>query len=116
MDNIEDFIESIRAGLAPDATPESRAATAAVCRTILVALDPVAATLPEPTSPAPTTLPSDSQTIVPDVAAIADAIRGVPIDQLLDLAIAKLRTIVPADAETSPRRGLSIPLIPVPRR
>ena len=87
------LLESIRAALAADATADAKAAGAAACRTILTALD-ATATAPIPTSPSinPTA-----------VANIVGALRGVPPDQLLDLAIAKLRSALLSPEPSSPR-------------
>ena len=86
---MDQLIETIRAAIAPDASAEARAAGAQACRTILAALDaasgqPLAAASPIPASP---------------IASIVGALRGVPPDQLLDLAIAKLRAALPAGTE-----------------
>lgn len=104
---MEALLETIRLATANDATDEVRAAGATACRTILIALDakPGDPLLP-PTAP-----------VVPDspIAAVVAGLRGVPVDQLLDLAIAKLRTLVPADVTPIAPR-MSIPMIQVPRR
>lgn len=99
----EDLINSIRAAVADGASAEARAAGIAACRTLLNALDakpgePLGPTATTPTSP---------------IAAMAMALRGVPPDQLLDLLIAKLRSIVPANAHPA-SRGIHIPLARIP--
>ncbi|HEY1811011.1 MAG TPA: hypothetical protein VGG74_01555 [Kofleriaceae bacterium] len=93
----DEQIETIRAAIKPDATSEARAAGAAACRTIIGQLEqaPKAAVNP---------------------AAIAQAVaamRGMPTDQLLDLAIAKLRTLLPAGVELPPVPKLKFPTLPV---
>ena len=104
---MDQLLEAIRYATATDATDEVRAAGVFACRTLLTALEakpgeslapPVTATVPD--SP---------------IAAVVAGLRGVPVDQLLDLAIAKLRTMVPADAAAQAPK-ISIPLIQVPRR
>lgn len=85
---MENVIEAIRAAIAPDATAEAKNAGVAACRAIITALDanpgePLAAPV-VPSSP---------------VVAMVAALRGVPVDQLLDLAIARLRSALPAGAE-----------------
>ncbi len=104
---MEALIETIRLATASEATDEVRTAGAAACRTLLIVLEakpgeslapPVAASVPD--SP---------------IAAVVAGLRGVPVDQLLDLAIAKLRTLVPADVTPIAPR-MSIPMIQVPRR
>jgi len=100
MDNL---LEAIRAATAPEASEEARAAGVAACRTILVALEaqpgePIAAAIvpPNPTQ----------------VASAVAALRGVPVDQLLDLAIAKLRSALPAGADVPRAQPIQFRLIP----
>lgn len=100
MDNI---IQAIEAALATDATTEARSAGISACRAVLGALE---AKPGMPMAAAP--LPSP-------VAAIVASLRGVPFEQLLDLAIARLRSALPADAEVQPAaKGLAIPIVPIP--
>ncbi len=104
---MDHLLEAIRAATAPEASTETKEAGATACRTILIALEakegePLA--LPVPVSPQ-----------VPEVAALVAGLRGVPVDQLLDLAIARLRTMVPADQASQVHR-FTIPLVPVPRK
>lgn len=87
---METVIDAIRAALADDATPEARAAGVAACRSVLAALEP---------PPAATTA------AMPDASRIANvvaALQGAGPDQLLDLAIAKLRTALPPGTEVPP--------------
>jgi hypothetical protein len=101
MDNI---IQSIQAALAADATPEARSAGVAACRAVLGALEA------RPGVPMESAQPSSSP-----VAAIVASLRGVPVEQLLDLAIARLRSALPAGSEVAPAtKGLSIPILPIP--
>jgi len=109
MDNV---IETIRAAIAPDATTEARAAGAHACRAVIAALEPSSQSTPPVTAGSPAT-PADAPQQIP-VAAIAAALRGQSPDMLIDLAIAKLRSLVPADAHaatTVPK--INIPLVPV---
>lgn len=102
---MENLIESIRSALAPDASPETRTGGAAACRTILAALDSV------PGQPMPA-----AAVITPDASKIASAVamlRGVPPDQLLDLAIARLRAALPAGVQVPPAQPLKFQLIPI---
>jgi hypothetical protein len=101
-----DFIEAIRVAVAPDATPEARAAGATACRAILTALEAMPG---EPMTATPVVPPSHAH-------AIVGALRGVPPDQLLDLAIAKLRSMLPADAKVDPVVPLKFIHVPVPQR
>jgi hypothetical protein len=101
---MEDVINAIRAAIAPDATPEAKSAGIAACRAVLGALN---ATPGQPIAAAP--VPATP------VAAIVGALRGMPADQLLDLAIAKLRAALPAGSEVAPVKPVAIPIIPVPR-
>jgi hypothetical protein len=102
----ESLLEAIRAGVTDGASADARAAGATACRTLLAVLDasvgkPLAIAAPAaPTSP---------------VAALVGAMRGMPAEQLLDLLIAKLRSIVPADAPAVQTYKLAIPVSRVPR-
>jgi hypothetical protein len=52
------------------------------------------------------------------IATVVGALRGVPMEQLLDLAIAKLRSALPPGTElpaTSPVRFQLIKQLPVPK-
>jgi hypothetical protein len=103
---MENLIESIRAAVVDGASEDARAAGASACRAILAALE---AKPGEPLAPA-----GPSSTNSAEIIAMISALRGVPTDQLLDLAIAKLRAMVPA--EQQPRvRGINIPIVPVRR-
>jgi hypothetical protein len=100
MDNV---IESIRAAIVCDATPEAKSAGIAACRAVLSAL--------EGTPGQPLAAPATAS----PVAALVGALRGVPPDQLLDLAIAKLRAALPADANIPAATPLKFHLIPLPK-
>ena len=78
-----DLIELIRAATEENAAPEARAAGVQACRSILAALEPAPAN-PDPANAAPPTEPPIVQ-----IAELASAMRGMPLDQLLDLAIAR---------------------------
>ena len=102
----ETLIESIRSAIAERASAEERAAGADACRALLTVLgaqpgEPIVPAMPIPQAPNP------------PIAAIVAAIRGVPREQLLDLLIAKLRTLVPAET-AMPIRMLNIPNVKVP--
>ncbi len=100
---METHIETIRLAVAEDATVESRASGAIACRAILATLEPAHS---NPIAP--------SRLEAAQIASIAATIRSVPMDQLLDLAIAKLRTIAPHDV-TQRAPAFSVPFIQVPR-
>ena len=101
---MENLIESIRVALAPDATNEAKVAGASACRTILAALDAVPG---QPIAAAPIPHP---QTL-PIANAVA-VLRSVPAEQLLDLAIAKLRAALPAGTEVPQAQPLKFQMIP----
>jgi hypothetical protein len=104
----DDILESIRAALAPDASAEARTRGADTCRAILGVLEPAA----KP-SPAATSMP-------PDFASLVGAVRHLAPEQLLDLAIARLRTALPTDtpiapiAPVAPIKPIQFHLVPVP--
>lgn len=101
---MEPVIDAIRAAVAPDASFEAKAAGITACRAILAALD---ATPGQPIGAAP--VPATP------VSAIVGALRGVPPEQLLDMAIAKLRAVLPAGAEASPVKPFAIPMVAAPK-
>jgi hypothetical protein len=99
---MENVLEAIRAAVAVDATAEARTAGVAACRAILAALEaqpgePIVANVVAP-SPSP-------------IATVVAALRGVPADQLLDLAIAKLRAALPAGTDVPHAQPLKFQLI-----
>jgi hypothetical protein len=96
----ENLLESIRVAMAEGASTEARTAGANACRALLAMLEP-----PQPPAAPPLNLP---------VAAIVSAVRSMPPDQLAEMLIAKLRTLVPADAQQPPLRALNILRVPVP--
>ncbi len=87
---METLIETIRAATAPDATQETRTSGIEACRTIIGALGGQAV---EPLASAPRSEPG------PVATAVAALLRTTPPDQLLDMAIAKLRALVPDDGK-----------------
>src|SRR5262245_51019284 len=102
------LIDNIRAALANDASDEAKATGVAACRSILAAILPAA--------PGPHQAPGNNAPTLPanTIAAAAATLRGVPIEQLLDLAIAKLRPLVPPEtASASP--PFRVHLVKVPR-
>ena len=85
---MDELLETIRVATAADASDEARSAGSVACRAILAALEAKAG---EPLVQVPATAASP-------VAMAVSALRTVPPDQLLDLAIAKLRTMLPEGA------------------
>jgi hypothetical protein len=102
---MNDVIEAIRAALIPEATPEARVAGTAACRAVLTALEAVPGQ-PMAATSAPAAPP------LPQVANIASMLRSVPPDQLLDLAIAKLRSALPSGTEVAQVQPLKFRFIP----
>lgn len=102
---MENFIEAIRAAAASDATEEVRAAGAQACRMILQVLDakagePLTSAVAAPQSP---------------VASMVATMRGMPIDQLLEIAIAKLRSALPEGRTVPEVEPLRINLVALPQ-
>lgn len=100
---MEQLIEAIRAATTPDATDEAKAAGANACRTLLAALEtkpgqPLAVD-PTPASP---------------IEAAVSVLRGMPAEQLLDLAIARVRAALPPDTKLETTKSLKVPLVTVP--
>lgn len=102
---MDTLIETIRTATANEATDEQRAAGAHACRTLLTALEakagqPMAAAAPTPTS---------------QIETIAAVVRGMPVDQLLDVAITRLRAALPAGTEPSTVKPIAFHIVPIPR-
>jgi hypothetical protein len=98
---MENLIEAIRAASADNATAEARAAGAQACRTILAALEAKAG---EPLASVPPTTP---------MQAVLTALSQTPPEQLLDLAIAKLKAALPAGTDVPAVQSVRIPLLPI---
>jgi hypothetical protein len=100
---MDTIIDAIRAALAKDATPEARAAGVTACRSVLATLEP------KQTSTAPAFDPVE-------VAKLVTAARSLPPDQLLDVAIAKLRGALPVGTEVPPVKPFTFHRVHVPKR
>jgi hypothetical protein len=98
---MESLLEAIRASFGSDATDETRAAGAHACRTILASLEP---------------MPEVQPVSTPAISQLIGALRGVPADQLLDLAIARLRAALPTEDAVAPAQSIKFRLVPVPQQ
>jgi hypothetical protein len=101
-----DFLEAIRSAVAPDATADARAAGTAACRAVLTALEATAGEPLAPQAPVPSS----------PVAAIVSSLRGVPADQLFDLLIAKVRSLLPPGTQVAPVAPFKFVQVPIPHR
>jgi hypothetical protein len=118
---MDDLIEKIRAAANADATDEARTAGADACRALLIALDakpgePMASPVPSgEASIVPVPLAPTTQLPTPHAAAqaIVSALRGMTPDQLLDVAIARLRAALPPGTVVPTTQPLKFQLIPV---
>src|SRR5688572_33423780 len=121
---METLIESIRVAVQSDATDDAKHQGALACRTILTALEAKAGEPLVPPTPAPTdatTIVQSDQTATPaappigpqQVAAIVGALRGLPPDQFLDLAIARLRAALPSEAARPTVAPVRFQIIPI---
>jgi hypothetical protein len=111
---METLIEQIQVAVASDATDEARAAGAQACRTILAALEATpgeALASPAAAPQAPTAQPHIPAEVV---RAAVTALRGMPVEQLLDLAISRLRAALPPGADVAPIKPPAFQLVPVP--
>lgn len=112
---MEDLFEKMRAATATDATDEIRATGAQACRTLLVALESTpGAPLTESISPSasPAAAPPTPHAAV---HALVSALRGMTADQLMDLAISRLRTALPPGVDVPAVKSLRFPLAPLTR-
>lgn len=101
---MNDIVDAIRAAVAPEASADARAAGAAACRALAARLDPAGS----PQRPI----------IAPElVQQLVGVLRTMDIDQVLDVAIAKLRTLGPKEGATAlpAARPFAIPMVPIPR-
>jgi hypothetical protein len=106
---VNTLVEAITAAIADGASDEARATGAQACRTILAALE---ATAGEPLT---ASAPAVAAPAAP-AAAIVGALRGMPAEQLLDLAIARLKAALPPGADVQPTQPLKFHIVPVPPR
>src|SRR4051794_5836900 len=107
---MENFIESIKNALASGASEEARVAGVQACRTILIALETPAG---QPLAPSTAGGTLAIEPTSPLHTAVA-ALRGLPPEQLLDLAIARLKAALPPGAEAPQVRPLNVPLVALP--
>lgn len=98
-------IQTIARALASDASPDTKREGVTACRAILAVLEPSVAEAVAPPSPP-----------APHVAALVAALRGMPMEQILDFAITRLRTALPSGTEVAPIAQLKLPIIPIPRK
>ncbi len=100
--SMETLIDAIRSAIASDASDEARASGVQACRTILAALETKPGdqlvNRPVPTTP---------------MQAVLTALSNTPPEQLLDLAISRLKAALPAGTEAPPVQSVRIPLLPV---
>ena len=85
---MEPLLEAIRAAVSPNTSHEARVAGASACRTILAALESIPG---QPVAAAAVIQPS----LQANIANVVGALRSLPADALLDLAVAKLRAALP---------------------
>lgn len=97
---MESALETLRAALSDGATPDQRAAGASACRAMLAALEATAGQ-PLPVSPPPgateTTSAPPGDASATSAATPPIPLAGMPLDQILDLAIGKLRAMLPPE-------------------
>ena len=108
---MEDILQSIQTAIAGDANDEARAAGVSACRAILNALE---ARPGQPLTHAPVS--SGKAPPMPNattqVAAVVTALRTMPVEQILDLAIARLRAALPQGTDAPPITPLKFQFIP----
>jgi hypothetical protein len=126
------LLELVRRGLAPDADPTTRAAAREVCDRILHALGPAptppgapAVALP-PVAHAPVPSPPPGFVPVPVIplpgpmpptsplAQMIGVLRNLPREQVIDMAIQRIRAALPKGVTITEPKGIQFPLVPVP--
>lgn len=85
---MESALETLRAALADGATADARAAGAIACRAMLAALEA------SPGQPLPVATPTPRAEPSP---ALPVSLSGLTLDQVLDLAIGKMRSMLPPE-------------------
>jgi len=121
---METLIETIRIALLADATDEARHQAALACRTIFTALEakkgaPLVVPQAEapraaaPSAAGPMTQAAPPQIRPEQIAQMITALRGVPPEQLLDMAIDRLRKALPAGVAIAPVPPLKFPMLPL---
>lgn len=119
---METLLESIRAAIANDASNDARASGAQACRTILTALEAklgeVMTFASAPASSAPNAPASTVEANSPatQIANVLGTLRGVPAEQLLDLAITRLRAALPAGGDSPKVEPLKFHVVQLPAR
>lgn len=102
---MDELLDTIRTSMAADATADAKAAGATACRTLLAALEP---------QPGQPLVPATAPTAASPIANAIAMLRGVPVDQLLDVAISRLRAAIPAGESAPSVLRLSVPIIAIP--
>lgn len=137
---MDSYIEAIRLAIQPGATDEAKQSGIHACRAILAALEPASgepplspdASAPRPTEPAatpapmpdaataaahppmpPAPAPAAASPSMPELGALIGALRGMPPEQLLDLAIARLRAALPAGSTAPTAAPVRFHLVPL---
>jgi len=100
---MDQLLEAIRNATSTDASDEARAAGVHACRTILSALEAKAG---EPLVVA--------TSATSPIAAAVSVLRGMSPEQLLDLAIARLKAAVPDGAPVTVPQPVKFHLLPLP--
>lgn len=101
------LLDTLRRGLAPDADDASRAAARDACQRIALVLGTSL-----PIAPVP-----NAASVVPPLVQMATALARMPVEQLMDVAIARLRAARPAGAAPEggeARPGFRPQFVPVP--
>lgn len=123
---MENLIEAIRNALVDNASDDARTAGAQACRMLLTVLE---AKPGEPMTTAPAAGASAAESSLSAIASSEGApsssaaqiaqmigtLRGVPAEQLLDLAIARLRAALPAGTEAPRVAPLKFHIVQLPK-
>lgn len=116
------LLDSIRVAIDDGASDDERQRGALACRALAEALEGSIVVAPPAAAPLPALRPSTEPTsspipsfLVGPVALAPNPFAGLTADQILDLAIAKLRSAVGDDVPPPLGQPFHLTLVPVPR-
>jgi hypothetical protein len=108
---MENLVDNIRNAIAADASEDARAAGIAACRSLLSELEPPPTQALAPAQTLPAGIPPEA------IPQIVSMVSKMDLNQLLDVAIDRLRTLNaarPGPALPDPPKALTFQIIQIP--